>query len=99
MLLIVFAENTPNAPEFICSSPKVLDFNKKRLHWVSVVRELLHMCEYCRLSHGKVVLFDNPTTYMAIVFKKKSLDSIDCLDWFCHSNSFICNDKSLSYER
>ena len=28
----------PNAPEFICSSPKVLDFNEKRLHWASVVR-------------------------------------------------------------
>jgi hypothetical protein len=37
------AENTPNAPEFICPiacpSPKVLDFNEKRRHWVSVVRE------------------------------------------------------------
>ena len=32
------AENTPNAPEFIC--PKVLDFNEKRLHWVFVVRDL-----------------------------------------------------------
>ena len=30
------AENTPNAPELI--SPKVLDFNEKRLHWASVVR-------------------------------------------------------------
>ena len=33
------AENTPNAPEIICPSPKVLDFNEKRLHWVSVVRD------------------------------------------------------------
>ena len=32
------AENTPNTPEFICPSPKVLDFNEKRLHWASVVR-------------------------------------------------------------
>jgi hypothetical protein len=32
------AENTPNIPEFICSSPKVLDFNEKRLYWASVVR-------------------------------------------------------------
>ena len=32
------AENTPNAPEFICPSPKVLDFNEKRLRWASVVR-------------------------------------------------------------
>ena len=29
----------PNAPEFVCPPPKVLDFNKKRLHWVSVVHE------------------------------------------------------------
>ena len=40
------AENTPNAPEFICpiclrkpKSSKVLDFNGKGLHWASVVRE------------------------------------------------------------
>jgi hypothetical protein len=24
--------------QFVCTSPKVLDFNEKRLHWVSVVR-------------------------------------------------------------
>ena len=37
------AENTPNAQnlsdQFVCPSPKVLDFNEKRLHWASVVRE------------------------------------------------------------
>ena len=31
------AENTPNAPKFICPSPNVWDFNEKRLHWASVV--------------------------------------------------------------
>ena len=35
------AENTSNAPEFICPNclpkPKFLDFNEKRLHWASVV--------------------------------------------------------------
>ena len=25
--------------QFVCPSPKVLDFNDKRLHWASVVRE------------------------------------------------------------
>ena len=30
-------ENAPIAPEFICPSPNVLDFNEKRLHWASVV--------------------------------------------------------------
>ena len=24
--------------QFVCQSPKVLDFNEKRLHWASVVR-------------------------------------------------------------
>ena len=36
------AENTRNAhnlsTQFVCSSPKVLDFNDKRLHRASVVR-------------------------------------------------------------
>ena len=42
------AENTPNAPEFICPSPKVLNFQEKRLHWASVIRALNHndMKEY-----------------------------------------------------
>ena len=31
-------ENTPNAPKVICPSPKVWNFDEKRLHWVSVVR-------------------------------------------------------------
>ena len=31
----------PQMPQnlFVCPSPKVLDFNEKRLHWASVVRE------------------------------------------------------------
>ena len=27
--------------QFVCPSPKVLDFNKKRLHWESVVRVVI----------------------------------------------------------
>ena len=27
--------------QFVCPSPKVLDFNEKRLHWASVVRDLV----------------------------------------------------------
>ena len=34
------ADNTPNAPKFIC--PKVWDFDEKRLHWASVVRANNH---------------------------------------------------------
>ena len=26
--------------QFVCPSPKVLDFNEKRLHWASIVRDL-----------------------------------------------------------
>ena len=26
--------------QFVCPNPKVLDFNGKRLHWASVVRDL-----------------------------------------------------------
>ena len=29
-------KNIQNAQEFICPSPKVLDFNEERLHWESV---------------------------------------------------------------
>ena len=29
--------------QFVCPSPKVLDFNEKRLHWASVVRELRYI--------------------------------------------------------
>ena len=37
------AENTSNALKFICPiclpNPKVWDFDEKRLHWASVVRD------------------------------------------------------------
>ena len=37
--------------QFVCPSPKVLDFNEKRLHWASVVRATLdlitpHFCPF-----------------------------------------------------
>ena len=58
-------ENTPNAPKFICPSPKVWDFNKKRLHWVSVVRgipdqignQMLHMIcnEHKGENNGRIL--------------------------------------------
>ena len=35
------AENTLNAPEFVCQSSRVLDFNEKRFDRVSVVRALV----------------------------------------------------------
>jgi hypothetical protein len=35
----ILAENTLNA-QIACPSPKVWDFDEKRLHWASVIREL-----------------------------------------------------------
>ena len=35
----ILAENTPNTPKYICPSPKVWNFNEKRLHLASVVRD------------------------------------------------------------
>jgi hypothetical protein len=41
MIADSLADNTPNAPElsaqFVFPSPKVLNFNEKKLHWASVV--------------------------------------------------------------
>ena len=42
------AKNTTNAPKLIsaqivCLSPKVWNFDEKRLHWESVVRGLTHV--------------------------------------------------------
>ena len=35
---------------FVCLSPKVLDFNEKRLHWASVVRALVYAHKIVRLT-------------------------------------------------
>jgi hypothetical protein len=38
-------ENTENlSAQFVCPSQKVLDFNEKRLHWGSVVRDTHTLC-------------------------------------------------------
>ena len=37
------AENTPNVPKI--NRPKVWDFDEKRLHWASVVRETRHYAD------------------------------------------------------
>ena len=36
-------ENTPNTLKFVCPSPKVRDFDEKRLHWASAVRETAYV--------------------------------------------------------
>jgi hypothetical protein len=43
--VLIFWLKIPQMPhnlfaQFVCPSPKVLNFNEKRLHWASVVRGL-----------------------------------------------------------
>ena len=40
------AKNTPIDLEFICPSPKVLNFKEKRLHWAAVVCALDHYLKF-----------------------------------------------------
>jgi hypothetical protein len=60
--------------EFVSPSPKVLDFNEKRLHWASVVHDLTHFKflgqkskEYCinffRGRMKKKIRFGNLLTF------------------------------------
>ena len=41
-------KNTTNAPKCICPSPNVWDFDEKRLHWASVVRDCHNLKRYLR---------------------------------------------------
>ena len=48
-LVLIVWPKIPQMPQnlsaqFVCPSPKVLDFNEKRLHWVSVVCVDMHNC-------------------------------------------------------
>ena len=43
--VLIVGPKIPKMPQnlsvlFVCPSPKVLDFNEKRLHWASIVRDL-----------------------------------------------------------
>ena len=49
------AKNSPNAPEFVCPSSKVLNFNEKRLHWASVVRGSFYGQTFNRFALLKIV--------------------------------------------
>ena len=56
------AENTgtPNAPKFVCPSPKVWNFGEKRLHWASVVRvhrQLISRLQRLLFAHKKLQAF------------------------------------------
>ena len=46
--VLIVCPKIPQIPQFlsaqfVCPSPKVLDFNEKRLHWASVVRVRKHI--------------------------------------------------------
>ena len=47
-------KNTPNAPKFICPSPKVWGFYERRLHWASVVRGVHY--KKAKIRRGKDLL-------------------------------------------
>ena len=43
--VLIVRQKTPQMPQnlsaqFVCPSPKVMDFNEKRLNWATVVRDL-----------------------------------------------------------
>ena len=63
------AENISNAPEFVCQSPQVLDFNEKRLQWASVVRELYYYVHSIpSYKNLNIELF--PLNEASIIFQK-----------------------------
>ena len=65
-LLIVRLKTPQNlSAQLVC--PKVLDFNDKRLHWASVVRDAGHK------NKTNLLLVDQTLLEMA-VYKKKELD-------------------------
>ena len=56
------AENTPNAPEFVCPSPKVLDFNEKKAKFA--------VCSPCpdRFIQANKVQFHRQTNFQNAFF-------------------------------
>ena len=74
------AETNPNSPKFICSnclpkvpSPKIWDFDERRLHWASVDRfkNVVHVLGknfhkiFCSSSHQNFTVFPSPTLGLA----------------------------------
>jgi hypothetical protein len=53
--------------QFVCPSPKVLDFNEKRLHWASVVRDKIDRFERIlkTLMLEMIFFLQNHTTHMS----------------------------------
>ena len=88
------AENTPNDLEFICPSPKVLNFKKKRLHWAAVVCALDHYLKFpqncwkvCMISYGFV-----NTTWNMYIFNIYIM-YIMLLKYYSTMQEYIRKDK------
>ena len=52
--------------QFVCPSPKVPDFNEKRLHWASVVRGEMYSLRNCH-QIAYVVISKGPEIEIALV--------------------------------
>ena len=76
--------------QFVYPSPKVLDFNEKRLHWVSVVRDLIY-------SNNQLFRPGERSFYYVLCICSKSLtlkcdhSSFWCIRWniFFSKNCFL----------
>jgi hypothetical protein len=75
--VLIVRQKIPLMPQnlsakFVCPSPKVLNFNEKRLHWASVVRALNHndMKEYTIESQIINTVIEIRETYDKKIKKK-----------------------------
>ena len=57
------SQNLPD--DFVCPSPKVLEFHEKRLHWASVVRDMVlaGQQQQLTLSHEFILLFSRASSF------------------------------------
>ena len=78
--LLIARPKIPQTPQslsvqFVCPSPKVLDFNEKRLHWASAVRAYIHSRKITYLGMYTYIVYP---LYYAVVFK---FISIYCMQY------------------
>ena len=69
-------KNTPNVPKFVYLSPKVWDFDEKRLHWASVVRGSINKDTNLLISSVDIIMIswsESPLPFRWLIgFDKKS---------------------------
>ena len=85
--------------QFVCPSPKVLDFNEKRLHWVSADIEIITSYLGTRWFN-KLEAFSNcPFLYMIVPSLGGSSEGMKCVHTInyqnqksvhCHSSTIYC---------